>query len=348
MGRHCEYALARNDGTVNHASGGNEKNSNPVKNLFTVLDYSGPRPAMRGAGSLYTPPHFALAKLPLRQAVALGGWVRSTLTGALLKIRYLPIYSFTPQKAFTLAEGATHVETSAGKCAHAFTLAEVLITLGIIGIVAAMTLPSLLNKAEKLILKNQFKKTYSLLSQALLKSETEFGAKPNCYYSIDSSSSVGNLTRGYGNITECAIFRSIVLKNLKVIQTCQKNAYPNCIPKYKGFDTMVADKNPDMTPAEALNAISGLDSFSQNSILNQNPSYVLGDGSIIISYSDYFPMLFAIDINGKKGPNKWGYDLFGFLTASSPNSNLLLVAPTYSVEKGGMTTKQMLEKMHSK
>ena len=59
-------------------------------------------------------------------------------------------------------------------------------------------------------------------------------------------------------------------------------------------------------------------------------------------------MLFAIDINGKKGPNKWGYDLFGFLTASSPNSNLLLVAPTYSVEKGGMTTKQMLEKMHSK
>lgn len=33
-----------------------------------------------------------------------------------------------------------------------FTLAEVLITLGIIGIVAAMTLPGLINKYEKMLL----------------------------------------------------------------------------------------------------------------------------------------------------------------------------------------------------
>ena len=47
-------------------------------------------------------------------------------------------------KAFTLAEGATHVDTLKGNCKNAFTLAEVLITLGIIGVVAAMTLPAVI------------------------------------------------------------------------------------------------------------------------------------------------------------------------------------------------------------
>ena len=48
--------------------------------------------------------------------------------------------------AFTLAEGATHVGNSNIDRKAAFTLAEVLITLGIIGIVAAITIPSLMAK----------------------------------------------------------------------------------------------------------------------------------------------------------------------------------------------------------
>ena len=50
---------------------------------------------------------------------------------------------FPSQKpAFTLAEGATHVDMYGNTRRCAFTMAEVLITLGIIGIVAAMTLPA--------------------------------------------------------------------------------------------------------------------------------------------------------------------------------------------------------------
>lgn len=47
----------------------------------------------------------------------------------------------------------------------AFTLAEVLITLGIIGIVAAMTLPAAINKTKNKELEVAFKKSYSLLNQ---------------------------------------------------------------------------------------------------------------------------------------------------------------------------------------
>lgn len=48
-----------------------------------------------------------------------------------------------------------------------FTLAEVLITLGIIGIVAAMTLPALTAKYEEKVLLTQVKKTYSTILNAL-------------------------------------------------------------------------------------------------------------------------------------------------------------------------------------
>ena len=57
----------------------------------------------------------------------------------------------------------------------AFTLAEVLITLGIIGVVAAMTMPSLIaNHREKQIVA-QLKKTYSVLQQAFLQAEVKHG-----------------------------------------------------------------------------------------------------------------------------------------------------------------------------
>ena len=47
----------------------------------------------------------------------------------------------------------------------AFTLAEVLITLGVIAIIASMTLPSLVNNIRNNVLQNQLKKTYSELNQ---------------------------------------------------------------------------------------------------------------------------------------------------------------------------------------
>ena len=60
-----------------------------------------------------------------------------------------------------------------------FTLAEVLITLGIIGVVAAMTIPSLINAAQGKELETAFKKAYSVLTQAVLIMEREEGQTVN-------------------------------------------------------------------------------------------------------------------------------------------------------------------------
>ena len=59
----------------------------------------------------------------------------------------------------------------------AFTLAEVLITLGIIGIVAAMTLPALIQKKTNSEVEAKLKKIYSTMNQAIMLSEIDNGPK---------------------------------------------------------------------------------------------------------------------------------------------------------------------------
>lgn len=56
-----------------------------------------------------------------------------------------------------------------------FTLAEVLITLGVIGIVAAMTLPSLIEKHQKQETSAKLKKFYTTMNQAVMMSEIDNG-----------------------------------------------------------------------------------------------------------------------------------------------------------------------------
>lgn len=60
-----------------------------------------------------------------------------------------------------------------------FTLAEILITLGIIGIVAAMTLPSLISNYRKRVAETRIKRAYSLLNQAMLYAVKDNGASKN-------------------------------------------------------------------------------------------------------------------------------------------------------------------------
>lgn len=57
----------------------------------------------------------------------------------------------------------------------AFTLAEVLITLGIIGVVAALTLPALISHYKKVETSSRIKKFYSVMSQAVIMSKEDNG-----------------------------------------------------------------------------------------------------------------------------------------------------------------------------
>ena len=60
------------------------------------------------------------------------------------------------------------------KKGSAFTLAEILITLGIIGVVAAMTIPTLIANTRCAQYRSQFKKTLSTLNQAVRMSQAQY------------------------------------------------------------------------------------------------------------------------------------------------------------------------------
>lgn len=82
-----------------------------------------------------------------------------------------------PPNGFTLAEGATHAVLSNNRRKTAFTLAEVLITLGIIGVVAVLTIPSLIQNHRKHIVETKLAKFYSTINQTINMAETNYGSK---------------------------------------------------------------------------------------------------------------------------------------------------------------------------
>ncbi len=124
--------------------------------------------------------------------------------------RFTSLFSLRRKTAFPLAEGATHVApcnnistyfkfwcTAFPHVAHwkdsrkvAFTLAEVLITLGIIGVVAALTLPTLIENYKKSEISAKLKKFNTTMAQCVLLSEQDNGpaeewSTPGGYGSFD-------------------------------------------------------------------------------------------------------------------------------------------------------------------
>jgi prepilin-type N-terminal cleavage/methylation domain-containing protein len=89
------------------------------------------------------------------------------------------------------------------KKSSAFTLAEVLITLGIIGVVAAMTIPNLIANTNGAKYRSGFKKAISTLSQAGLMAQAQYDFD----YAGTSTSNATNCGSAHpeSNMTFCAI-----------------------------------------------------------------------------------------------------------------------------------------------
>ena len=66
----------------------------------------------------------------------------------------------------------------------AFTLAEVLITLGIIGVVAAMTMPVLIQNHRNSVVEARLKKFYSTINQAIIMAENDYDDKKIWYQEV--------------------------------------------------------------------------------------------------------------------------------------------------------------------
>ncbi len=79
-----------------------------------------------------------------------------------------------------------------------FTMAEVLITIGIIGLVAALTFPILIKQYNYKITETRLKKFYTTINQAVMLAEVKYGDKTSWYEDLAGSSidSDGNPIEG--------------------------------------------------------------------------------------------------------------------------------------------------------
>ena len=192
----------------------------------------------------------------------------------------------------------------------AFTLAEVLITLGIIGIVAAMTLPSLITKYKIHELRTRFQKTNSIVNQALKYTLNDLGL------SDYSDMNLFNLPSGSQASIYVPVYKEyneVWEKQFKGAKKLGRQEIMNNM-NHKNISTHpLFTKTFWGEPADwgHLYATSG----------NLTPTYyLLPDGSLI-GQIDAFGTCYAsctiatifFDTNGPyKGPNRYGYDFFYF------------------------------------
>ena len=218
--------------------------------------------------------------------------------------------------------GATHValcDSVGSYFRHwcgAFTLAEVLITLGIIGVVAAMTMPNLITAKQEKATISTIKKNYSIFANALLMAQNDNGEL---------------YTWG---ITKDADGLNLVSSNLKpylkIIEDCGVGEKSDCAPGDNG-------KFKDLTGRKRTEDFSSSDYYS----------FRLNDGTAVAIQlktkaecisSESSCMNFYIDTNGKKYPNTLGKDIFYF--AGYGNGKLRAAGIDHSPSETGWAARE--------
>lgn len=164
----------------------------------------------------------------------------------------------------------------------AFTLAEVLITLGVIGIVAAMTIPALISNYRKQVVVSKLKKVYSDLQQAVKLSEVDNGTCDTWDW------------EHFDNWYKADSFGQMYLYK-----------YMKNVGKIKHH--LAIGTNGDWYP----NTLNGTKYIRANVIHTWNDMFLSVSG-LGVSNSRYSSLLIFIDINGVKGNNTLGKDVFLF------------------------------------
>ena len=182
----------------------------------------------------------------------------------------------------------------------AFTLAEILITLAVIGIVAALTLPGLIQ--------NHNEKAWSTAKDLWEKKLTETVRRMN----------TDGVMTGHDSTED---FMNSFKQYMKVIKTCDNSDINKCYsPKVVTTgknDALEEIETDSLTSASSM----GLKEWQTNT---NTMSFVVADGTtVIMAYQPECPyadpiedtgsqvscMAYMVDVNGKKGPNRVGKDI---------------------------------------
>jgi prepilin-type N-terminal cleavage/methylation domain-containing protein len=176
---------------------------------------------------------------------------------------------------------------------YGFTLAEVLITLAVIGVVAALTIPTVVHNYQKTQTVTRLKKTYSAISNTANLAIADHG--PIDVWEIDESNSEG--PKNFAN--------TYMIPYLKVSKNCETKTTGDCEFKWNYLD-------------KSASGVFG----------SGYTRFYLNDGTLI-AVSIYQNtdtekrMYITVDLNGQKMPNAYGRDIYSlsYFIKSSVSSN---------------------------
>lgn len=200
----------------------------------------------------------------------------------------------------------------------AFTLAEVLITLGIIGVVAALTLPALLQKHQEQVLINSAKKAYSEILQAAKMYEVQNDSPGDWLGLFEAKDGVANSEQ----------LAEEFAKYFKGAKVCKTKNEADCRQYFYALEYAVPTVNENKEFVAAANSspkiilpdgvIIGVEQRANKcgerlaSVKKDEYGQVIRDeagNTIASSYNAACTVLY-FDTNGSKRPNKYGMDAF--------------------------------------
>lgn len=202
----------------------------------------------------------------------------------------------------------------------AFTLAEILIVLGLIGIVAELTIPTLImsvGKEQELV---GLKKAISMTNQALLQFTTDLG----CPGDLECTGIYPKAGTG-----DYSTFGDAFVKYLKVIKNCgitETGCFASSVSPY--YDGRAPRGSYD-NPGQHYRFITA-DGMSYSITDETGYECKGGDGTGEMSKTCGDVL---IDVNGpEKGPNNFGRDIFWFIIANAKGVKLY---PRGGMDDGG-------------
>lgn len=179
------------------------------------------------------------------------------------------------------------------KKSFAFTLGEILIAVGVIGVIASLTIPQMLGGKKATEASAKFNTAYSILAKSIDDMENAgVSIRPESYTETNSFYKV--FKQFHKVAVSCGTFYNTETKNDAV-----------CISKRENDDDSSRDKYSTADGEKQMN-IGILD----------DGAFVLQNGMLIMlenSTAAKGNVLITVDINGKnKRPNRWGHDVFTF------------------------------------
>ncbi len=192
--------------------------------------------------------------------------------------------------------GGGRCRTFSGK---GFTLSEVLITLGIIGIVAAITMPVLVGKYQDIVCRNKWKSLYSKIS--------------NAYLFVKNDLAVSDTDEMFSSIEEEYRILELIKKKLGV----RIGTYENICPE--GQDCSYGGGN-----IESYKTLygTGMNPYSFGGYIDSDNGlntvwYSLEGATVYFranSFYDMFVIYIFVDVNGiQSPPNILGRDFFALV-----------------------------------